>query len=385
MLLLFVLFVNPILISSTLISELNKTTIQLCCQKWEYFDMNEYKCKQLPSDVSVEWNLRINYPNETEMNLNIFNNFIHNINLPCEKPEALYWRLNNSIDFDLVSDVEYCFTPFPLKNTKKYVLVQLNCRLELHLLLAFQHEIVYFFSGFLLIPTLIVYIILKPLNENLMGKCFICYLTTVLMANTFYLLIPQMLRINYHIPNLIYILIAYTHFYVNMSNVFWLNVLGFDAWRTFSDSNEDLDSQEKKKRFIFYSLYVWIISAVTTAPAVVRNFSNIYEYCNQCEQSESCVMIIINFLISCGVSWKIYRIKRKSAATVHNRQYLAESTTICLRLFVLMGPHWIIMYLLKDYEFIEILIFTMNYIESLLIFILFVLKKNILKLLFKKH
>lgn len=79
--------------------------------------------------------------------------------------------------------------------------------------------------------------------------------------------------------------------------VYWLNIIGYAAWKNFSGSNDDLNTYEKKKRFIFYSIYAWSMGALTTAPTILRNFSKVYKYCNKYEQSTSCVMLSMLFVI----------------------------------------------------------------------------------------
>ncbi|KAM7355236.1 putative G-protein coupled receptor Mth-like 3 [Cochliomyia hominivorax] len=399
---LFILTLNPLLTISSEISEYQNQTLQLCCQRWEYFNISKYKCERISKNANVKWNLTVNFPNKSENGLNIFNDLNHKINLPCEKPEALYWEINKSIPLKSIFNREFCFAQFYLEDTKNYKIVQMDCRFELHLFLAFKHEIIYFFSFVLLIPTLIVYIILKPLNKKLIGKCFMCYLSSVITLHSIFLLSSQLIRINYRLPNFIYISMGFMHFYLNLSIVYWLNVFGFAAWKTFSDTSEELDKYEEKKRFIFYSLYVWSMSALTTAPAVFRNYFEINDNCHKYKQIKSCVMLtysslyldkyfvytfmaisITNLIIFVIVCWNIYRIRRFSAILVYNQQHVRENTTIFMRLIFLIRPHWFIMYLFKNFKYIDILIFSMNYVESILIFVLFILKKKVLKLLFK--
>ncbi|XP_046808205.1 G-protein coupled receptor Mth2-like isoform X2 [Lucilia cuprina] len=382
---LYLLLLSSISTITSLPLPKNNFTVQLCCQPSEYFNMSQYKCQPLKKNIDVIWNLKLDYLNKTEKELSIFKDVPPEVNLPCEKPEIMYWKLNEAIDINIVKNVEYCFTPFHLENTNKYVLLPLDCIWELHFLFAFRHEYIYFLSGFFLIPTAFVYIILKPLNATLMGKCFIGYLCSVIATNGLYLIIVQMLQMKYRLPNLIYILI------------------GFDAWKNLSELGEDLSPNEKRKRFWFYSTYVWIMGALTTVPTVWRNVSVIIDYCGKYKRSKTCVsltyiilytdmyfaplvmiILIINFLILCSVSWKVYNIRRKFAATMYRNRFLQENSTICLRLFLLLGPQWMVMYILKDYKHIEILITCLSYVESFLIFIIFILRKNVLKLLLEK-
>ncbi|XP_046808206.1 G-protein coupled receptor Mth-like isoform X3 [Lucilia cuprina] len=343
---LYLLLLSSISTITSLPLPKNNFTVQLCCQPSEYFNMSQYKCQPLKKNIDVIWNLKLDYLNKTEKELSIFKDVPPEVNLPCEKPEIMYWKLNEAIDINIVKNVEYCFTPFHLENTNKYVLLPLDCIWELHFLFAFRHEYIYFLSGFFLIPTAFVYIILKPLNATLMG---------------------------------------------------------FDAWKNLSELGEDLSPNEKRKRFWFYSTYVWIMGALTTVPTVWRNVSVIIDYCGKYKRSKTCVsltyiilytdmyfaplvmiILIINFLILCSVSWKVYNIRRKFAATMYRNRFLQENSTICLRLFLLLGPQWMVMYILKDYKHIEILITCLSYVESFLIFIIFILRKNVLKLLLEK-
>lgn len=81
-----------------------------------------------------------------------------------------------------------------------------------------------------------------------------------------------------------------------MAIVFWLNVLGIEAWLNFSVLTENFnESYVRKKRLRLYSVYAWIAGGITTIPTILRNIPNILDNCNKYGQSKSCVIISMNF------------------------------------------------------------------------------------------
>lgn len=103
----FILILIPISTkaSTAVVQNQNTSTIQLCCQTWEYYNITKHRCEPLQKDAKIRWNLEVHYHNGTVKELNILENFIHKVNLPCEKPEALYWKINDIISIDEVVSI----------------------------------------------------------------------------------------------------------------------------------------------------------------------------------------------------------------------------------------------------------------------------------------
>lgn len=87
-------------------------TIQLCCQTDEYFHTKHFKCEPLPmTSNNIQWNLNLKYLNGTERKVNLLRDFTRKIYLPCEKPEALHLKWNETVDIKTIVRCwgEFCY------------------------------------------------------------------------------------------------------------------------------------------------------------------------------------------------------------------------------------------------------------------------------------
>lgn len=94
---LLLLILSEISICFSFASKRQNVTLQFCCPTAEYFDTSQFKCERIPREANIDWNIKINHVNKSEKPLNVLINFIPKFNLPCEKPEAIYWQINQSL------------------------------------------------------------------------------------------------------------------------------------------------------------------------------------------------------------------------------------------------------------------------------------------------
>lgn len=122
---------------------------------------------------------------------------------------------------------------------------------------------------FLLI-TLIVYLLFPELH-NLHGKCFMCYLLSLMIG---YLTLSY---VNIAKPHLGWLCttLGYVAYISFMSAFLWLNVISFDLWRNFSSMSRSC-RKNGRKTFIFYSLYSWGATALFTLLCFTLDQTDIY-------------------------------------------------------------------------------------------------------------
>ncbi|CAL4149948.1 unnamed protein product, partial [Meganyctiphanes norvegica] len=116
----------------------------------------------------------------------------------------------------------------------------------------FLYPILMKISSFCLILTLVVYAGVPKLRQKTYGRCFMSLITTILM---FY--ITSIHNYDHSVTHDVYQCITSAFFmYVNnLAIFFWLNVMGFELWRTFCWPATV--KQLSRKKFIKYSLYAW--------------------------------------------------------------------------------------------------------------------------------
>jgi G protein-coupled receptor Mth (Methuselah protein) len=113
----------------------------------------------------------------------------------------------------------------------------------------FHHFLGLFVSLPFLIVTLLVYALIPELR-NVHGKCMMCYLTNMVIG---YTLIPMVLLKNHYDSPMCEIL-AYVTYYTILLNFFWVNVICFDIWWTFSQFRV-ADREEEDQKFVWYLIY----------------------------------------------------------------------------------------------------------------------------------
>ncbi|XP_046808536.1 uncharacterized protein LOC111687899 [Lucilia cuprina] len=394
--------------------------MKLCCEKDEYFsDKGDLsKCEKLASDMKIDWKLLIYGDNGTTNMFNIFDHFTIQVGLPCQRPKALdknmdLWNLkengilNISSDNSLLDTLNYCYSPHLDNDTAEYVLVPFSCPIINNATWRiYLNSYGMVISIIFLIPTILVYLLLKELRGNLSGKLLICYLVSLTVGYTIISFI-NISHLRFGIASCR--ILGFTCYFFFMAAFLWLSVLCFDIWMNFNDTSIELNYDNNCQQFILYSLFVWSGAALATICAICielsPNVDDIYkpgigvEMCwlNTEKWSASIyfygpnlVILIFNIVTFTHITVKIYQIRRDMARMTHKEKFLNENAIVILRLFLIMGISWlfdIISYCVREHENLDIAFVLSDFINAIqgcLIFSLFVLKPKILKLIKKR-
>ncbi|CAH1793533.1 unnamed protein product [Owenia fusiformis] len=114
------------------------------------------------------------------------------------------------------------------------------------------------FTIYMLLPTL----------RNLPGKNLLSLVSALFVAQLFFLVgVPR-----YEIYELCVFFAALIH-YSFLAAFFWMNVMAYDIWRTFSRQGLP-PSGTGNKRFAFYSIYAWLAPLVVIAISLGLNFTD---------------------------------------------------------------------------------------------------------------
>ncbi|XP_014781525.1 G-protein coupled receptor Mth2 [Octopus bimaculoides] len=114
--------------------------------------------------------------------------------------------------------------------------------------------------------TIIVYLCIPDLR-TLPGKLLVSLLSALFVAELLFLISSQVTTFTVLCTSLAIIM-----HYSFLATFFWMNVMSFDAWHTFSGLTQLRSKGKGTKRFVLYSLYAW------TCPLVIVTVSLIFEY-----------------------------------------------------------------------------------------------------------
>ncbi|XP_026815269.1 G-protein coupled receptor Mth2-like [Rhopalosiphum maidis] len=265
---------------------------------------------------------------------------------------------------------------------------------------------------FLLI-TFLVYALIRDLR-NLHGKSLMCHVATLLVAYS-------SLVVDRFVGGIVgtwCICQAYAIQFSLLASFFWLNVICFDIWRTFSGFRPLRGNirEHEAKKFIIYSIYAWgctsFISIITfgmenllflPTDAIRPGFG-----IKSCWFGSKLAMLIyfygpmgillfsnlLMFIHTAIVIFKHMRVAKvlRGSESQKNVDHEKQRFILHLKLLIVMGVNWLskmpeITAVATDSNGSEFVWYVTNIVDSLqgvLIFLIFVCKKRVLNLLRKK-
>nr|AEM43038.1 methuselah-like protein 10 [Bombyx mori] len=220
------------------------------------------------------------------------------------------------------------------------------------------------------------------------------------------------------ILNIILLITAFVIYYSLLAAFFWLNVMCFDIWWTFSGKRgKSLEKMSLRTRFVAYSLYAFGIPTVLTALLVGLEFSGLpphpllpmirqqgcFIYGNNLIICTSkliylygpiSILCIANMTFFVLTAVKIAQIKKqtsvlksKDSSTHDQHRNDRQRLLLYIKLLAVMGVSWILEVVSAIYpEAEDIWKFTdaYNVLIGLIIFIIFVCKRKIFRLIKKR-
>ncbi|XP_025159131.1 G-protein coupled receptor Mth2 isoform X3 [Harpegnathos saltator] len=278
-----------------------------------------------------------------------------------------------------------------------------------------ESEVVYSFGMIASVPFLVTtYVVywLLPELRNLHGltlRSYVGCLTTAYFMLTVVQLTPQD-RISYEGC----IAIAFVIHFSFLASFFWLNVMCFDIWWTFGGfrSLQGSVKQRERKKFIMYSIYAWGCASILTIVCAIMDFvptvpetfirpefgavrcwyktdkaRAVYFY------GPMSVTIICNICLFISTALKIVRHKKDTAHHLRSSESRRHDDNkqwfnLYLKLFIVMGINWsmeIISWVFKKAPpYVWYLSDLTNTLQGLIIFIIFVWKDKIKRLLLRR-
>ncbi|XP_043249028.1 G-protein coupled receptor Mth2-like [Colletes gigas] len=262
-----------------------------------------------------------------------------------------------------------------------------------------------------LFATFLVYTMIPEL-KNMHGFTLRGYVGSLLVA--YVMLATIQITPQERISNAVCVAFAFIIHFSFLASFFWLNVMCFDIWWTFGGfrSLQGSVKQRERKKFIIYSIYAWGCASLLTGVCAIMDFvPNIPDHFIRPQFGEqSCwfttneakaiyfygpmgVTVICNICLFVSTALKIVQHKQDMAHQfkgVDSRRHDDNKQwfNLYLKLFIVMGINWsmeIVSWLCNNSPaYIWYLTDLTNTLQGVIIFLIFVWKDKIKRLLLKR-
>lgn len=201
-----------------------------------------------------------------------------------------------------------------------------------------------------------------------------------------------------------------------LASFFWLNIMSFDIWWTFGGFRTLRGSKQQRdrKKFIIYSIYAWGSASFLTGTCLILDFSPIIpkNFIRPHFGEGSCwfndntaralyfygpmgLIVLCNIFLFISTAIKIQKHRKDTAHHLNGSESKRHDDNkqwfnLYLNLFIVMGITWsmeIVSWLLstvKTPQYLWYITDLANTLQGVIIFIIFVCKKKIKRLLLKK-
>ncbi|KAM3965299.1 G-protein coupled receptor Mth2 [Aphomia sociella] len=263
-----------------------------------------------------------------------------------------------------------------------------------------------------LLATFLVYAFIPDLR-NLHGMCLMAYCSGLIVAYIFL----AYLKINFGQVNVAMtgcMVIAFIVYYAFQTSFFWLNVMCYDIWRTFSGYRGSSSTKRREmRRFGMYSAYAWGIPFLLTAVTAGMQYGNLPPsiikpgfgdkrcwFDNWVSElvyffAPVLVLVVCNMIFFAVTAHRIRSIKQEtsilkgSKSTTSNKlKHDKQRYSLYLKLFVVMGINWsveLISFIVGGSNWYWVLIDISNIMLGFFIFMIFVWKKKVRNLAIRRY
>ncbi|XP_022834100.1 probable G-protein coupled receptor Mth-like 3 isoform X9 [Spodoptera litura] len=271
-------------------------------------------------------------------------------------------------------------------------------------------------SCFFILLTVAVYAWLPELR-NLHGMVLMAYLLSFFVGFLF-LATMQILILLKEISEDICIVLTFIIYFSLLAAFFWLNVMCYDIWWTFSGKRAHGRSGSQNKRFLCYAIYAFGVPTILTIVMAALEFSNIplhpllpklrLQGCFLYGNSKLLylygpivILCVANLIFFALTAFKIAKIKKETKmlrdkeSSTHDQdrkdtqslKLKCSRFTLYVKLFTVMGINWILEVVSSFYP--EADVFwqfsdAYNVLVGLIIFIIFVCKKKTWRMIKKR-
>ena len=388
------------------------------CSDEEIYDPFTEKCRKIfciPPRIAVKGKCIITEANETFILSKTLSPNFFNVSTII-RPNCTLIKLNQSeYDFRNNSQI-YVYATQKLYNDSEYYQIGLDlfiCHSDLPSCESGCETINVFYSDVIesyvsLISLIIsltalafnffVYICFSQLR-NTPGKILMCLIISLFFAQLFFLIAPQFEE--YGIACTLSAIVV--HFFY-MAAFCWMNVIALDLWMTFSNQFITVGSNDKSKRFLYFSLYGWLIPGLIVGFSIIidnvdtesglRNFQPGYGDGACWMTSQNGVLLLFagplvlfkffDCIAFINTARHIYKAKKHGAVARQNN----DSCTfwINLKLSLVMGLTWVFAFVANfaNIRVIWYLFILFNALQGVFIAVSFIFTKKVIRLLADK-
>ncbi|KAL4716703.1 hypothetical protein ACJJTC_004822 [Scirpophaga incertulas] len=262
-----------------------------------------------------------------------------------------------------------------------------------------------------LLATFLVYAFIPELR-NLHGMCLMAYCAGLVVAYVFLAYLKlQSRQVGHAMTGCL--VIAFIIYYAFQSSFFWLNVMCFDIWRTFSGyRGGSSNKRREQRRFMLYGAYAWGVPLLLSSCTIAMHFADlpleiikpgfglmrcwfdgwlselVYFF------SPVLVLVVCNVVLFSVTSYRIRSIRQETAilkgsesARSDRLQKDKQRYGLYLKLFVVMGVNWtveLVSFAVGGSNWYWILVDLSNVALGFFIFIIFVWKKKVRNMAVKR-
>ncbi|XP_050546918.1 G-protein coupled receptor Mth2-like isoform X1 [Daktulosphaira vitifoliae] len=274
------------------------------------------------------------------------------------------------------------------------------------------YKIAMFISLPFLMVTFFIYALIRELR-NLQGKSLICHIGSLTIAYASSLFIQLHTESLVRYQNNICVILAYIIQFSFLASFFWLNVMCFDLWWTFSGCRpmRGRAKERDSKKFILHSIYAW------GGPLIIFFITFYMELSTSLNSTEyqpdfglrSCwfhtktatliyfygpigVILLANSLMFIHTALMILKHMREAkvlqgSESKKSVDHEKQKFLLYFKLFLVMGVNWlaeIISWAFDNQGHWWYVTDIGNALQGVLIFLIFVCKKRVLRLVNKK-
>ncbi|XP_063536626.1 G-protein coupled receptor Mth-like isoform X2 [Cydia strobilella] len=266
-------------------------------------------------------------------------------------------------------------------------------------------------SSAFFIVTIAVYALLPEL-QNLHGRVLMVYLACMCVGFTFMAAMQIMITVN-NTTLTICMGLTFVIYFALLSAFFWLNVMCFDIWWTFSGKRGlSFEKLSMHARFCAYAAYAFGFPTGLTIILAALEFSGLPSHpAMPMLRQQGCflhgtsrllylygpimILCLANIVFFILTAWKITQIKQqtqqtlksKDSATTDHHRNDRQRLLLYVKLFTIMGVSWILEVISGEYAQTNIvfrIIDAYNVMIGVFIFIIFVCKRKIFRLMKKR-
>ncbi|XP_046390294.1 G-protein coupled receptor Mth2-like [Ischnura elegans] len=269
-------------------------------------------------------------------------------------------------------------------------------------------------SIFFLLISLAVYLTTSELR-NLLGKCLICHIVS-LLGSYVVKLISRAFRED--LSSTSCKAIEFVVYFGLLSSFLWLNTISIDIclrFRHLRVRSDHIDQEGDSKKFIWFMLYAWglplLIVIITAPPALHPASADSFlapEFRTICGSARGIsrlayfvipmgIIIVLNIVLFSLTIYNIHKVTEETSILRGEGNVMTradrERKQVFIRLMILMGVSWIFgswllelvnVVLRTESRCMWLFTDTMNTLQGFFVFIIFICKNNVRRLMRKK-